>query len=240
MDIFIGDERACDERGAQEFAKQISSKPASVLGLATGSTPEGIYERLVDKYKAGQVSFASVKTFNLDEYLGIPINHVSSYSYYMYDKLFNHVDIQKNNINLLCPCPNSIDKECMDFEAAIKACGGIDLQILGLGPNGHIGFNEPGTPFESTTHLVELTESTIEANSRFFESPDQMPRQAITMGIKTIMQAQRIILMAKGQKKAHIIKEALTGPVTTRVPASVLQLHPNVLVILDRQAAAML
>ncbi|HPT78673.1 MAG TPA: glucosamine-6-phosphate deaminase [Candidatus Atribacteria bacterium] len=238
MEIFIGTEADCDELGAREIVKQIKSKPDSVLGLATGSTPEGIYRRLVEKHKNGEVSFARVKTFNLDEYVGIPESHVCSYHYFMDTNLFRHVDIDPNATHI--PDGNAMDlnAECRKYEEMIAQSGGIDLQLLGIGPNGHIGFNEPETPFESLTHVVDLTDSTINANARFFESHEQVPRQAVTMGIKSIMQARRIILVAKGAPKAHVIMRAIKGPVTPKVPASVLQLHPNVLIILDHDAAS--
>jgi len=240
VEIFIGEEKACDQRAIQEVINQIKNKPASVLGLATGSTPEGVYRELIDKYQSGEICFADIKTFNLDEYIGIPDDHECSYNYYMNNKLFKHINIQPEAVNLPNGNAIDIDRECEDYDQKIRENGGIDLQILGIGHNGHIAFNEPGTPFESTTHVVDLAESTIKANSRFFDSPDQVPRQAITMGIKSIMQARRIILIAKGKGKASIMYKALKGPVTPEVPASVIQHHPNILVILDNEAASKL
>ncbi|HZK35312.1 MAG TPA: glucosamine-6-phosphate deaminase [Bacillota bacterium] len=240
MEIFVGCEKSCDQRAMQEVINQIKNKPASVLGFATGSTPEGLYRGLIGKYRGGEVCFAKVKTFNLDEYIGIPKNHKCSYHYYMCNLLFSHINVDDKDINLPNGKAIDIDRECEDYEKKIMRSGGIDLQILGLGPNGHIAFNEPGTPFDSITHMANLTDSTIKANSRFFDSPDQVPRQAITMGIKTIMQAGRIIMMAKGKGKASIMRKALKGPVTPEVPASVIQDHPNALVILDNEAASKL
>ncbi|MGI6537482.1 MAG: glucosamine-6-phosphate deaminase [Caldicoprobacterales bacterium] len=240
MNIFIGSKEECDLKGAQEIVNQIKNKPNTVLGLATGSTPIDMYGNLIKKYKAGEVSFAKVKTFNLDEYLGISRDHPCSYYNFMQENLFKHIDIPQDSVHLPNGEAADPEEECKNYEKLIEGSGGIDLQVLGIGHNGHIGFNEPGTPFGSVTQVVDLTESTINANSRFFDSPDQVPRQALSMGIKTIMQARRILLFAYGADKAEIIKEALKGPVTPEVPASVLQLHPDVSVFLDHEAASRL
>lgn len=238
--IILDTAAACDERGAQEIANQIQSKPDTVLGLATGSTPVGTYKNLIKKYKAGEISFAQVKTFNLDEYVGLSKDHPCSYYLFMQENLFKDIDIPVDSTNIPSGTASNPEEECKQYEEKIAAAGGIDLQLLGIGHNGHIGFNEPDTPFESTTHVVQLTQSTIDANSRFFDNADQVPRQAVSMGIKTIMQAKRLLLIAKGADKADIMKKVLQGPVTPEVPGSVIQLHPNVTVILDKEAASKL
>lgn len=240
MEIYIGTREACDEKAAAEVINQLKNKPDSVLGLATGSTPIGLYMNLVSDYISGKVSFARAASFNLDEYVGIAKDHPCSYYCFMQDNLFKHIDMRPDYAFI--PDGNAADpeKECKNYEEKIKAYGGIDLQILGIGHNGHIGFNEPGTPFGSLTHVIDLTESTIKANARFFDCVDQVPRKALSMGIRTIMNARRIILIAKGADKAGIIHKTVNGPVTPEVPASVLQLHPNVTVILDTEAASRL
>jgi glucosamine-6-phosphate deaminase len=241
MQLFIYDTaEACDEKAAQVIANQIQSKPDTILGLATGSTPVGTYQNLVKKYKAGEISFAKVKTFNLDEYAGLPQDHPCSYYLFMQENLFKDIDIPSESINIENGTAPNLEEECRKYEERISAAGGVDLQVLGIGHNGHIGFNEPNTPFESTTHVIQLTESTINANARFFDSADQVPRQALSMGMKTIMNAKKLLLIAKGTDKAEIIRKALQGPVTPEVPASVVQLHPNVTVILDKEAASKL
>ncbi len=225
---------------AELVSRQIKDKPDSVLGLATGSTPLGLYAELVDRYNRGELDFSQVKTFNLDEYKGLSRDHSQSYYYYMYENLFSKINIKEENANLPNGEVADSQKECAEYEEKIKAAGGIDLQVLGIGHNGHIGFNEPGTPFDSVTSVIELDSRTIEANSRFFESADEVPRQALSMGIKTIMQARSIVLMISGKDKAEITAKALKGPITPEVPASVLQLHPFVTVVLDKEAASQL
>lgn len=229
-----------DKRAADIISKQIEGKPNSVLGLATGSTPLGLYDQLVERNRRKEVDFSKVTTFNLDEYKGLSKDHPQSYYYFMHKNLFNKVNIKQENINLPNGEVPDSTKECADYEDKIKEAGGIDLQVLGIGHNGHIGFNEPGTPFDSVTNLIDLKESTIKANSRFFESANEVPRQALSMGIKTIMQAKNIILMISGKEKAEIAAKALKGPISTEVPASVLQLHPCVTVVLDEDAASQL
>lgn len=228
------------QMAAEIVAKQINSNPHTVLGLATGSTPVGMYKTLVKMYKEGKVDFSNVVTFNLDEYVGLDKDHPCSYHRFMDENLFNHINIKRENVHLPNGVAPSLEEECKAYEKMIAKAGGITLQVLGIGHNGHIGFNEPGTPFHSLTHVVELAQRTIEANSRFFNSPDEVPRKAISMGIKTIMQAQKILLLASGKDKAETVSKALHGPVTTDLPASVLQLHPNVTVILDEDAASAL
>lgn len=238
--IVCNDKKEFDQKAAQILASQIQNKPDSVLGLATGGTPVGMYQELIKMYENKELSFEQVKTFNLDEYVGLDKDHPQSYHAYMYENLFNHVDIKKENVNLPDGRAEDLEQECAAYEQKIKEAGGIDLQVLGIGHNGHIGFNEPNTPFQAVTHVVDLDERTIQANSRFFDSIDEVPRKAISMGIKSIMQAKKIMLMATGADKAEIIAKALQGPVTPEVPASVLQLHPNVTVVLDKEAASKL
>lgn len=225
---------------AQLVANQIKEKEDSILGLATGSSPVGMYKELVDMYNAGEISFKKIRTVNLDEYAGLADDDVNSYHYFMNQHLFSKVDINPANTHL----PNGIatdpDAECASYEAMVQSLGGVDLQVLGLGENGHIGFNEPGTPFTMETHLVDLTESTIRANSRLFEKIEDVPRQAYSMGIKTIMSAKRILLIVTGTAKADALAKVLTGPVTEAVPGSVLQTHPDVTVICDEAAASQL
>ncbi|MFS8501779.1 MAG: glucosamine-6-phosphate deaminase, partial [Caldicoprobacter sp.] len=187
------------QTAAEIVAKQINSNPHTVLGLATGSTPVGMYKTLVKMYKEGKVDFSNVVTFNLDEYVGLDKDHPCSYHRFMDENLFNHINIKRENVHLPNGVAPSLEEECKAYEKMIAKAGGITLQVLGIGHNGHIGFNEPGTPFHSLTHVVELAQRTIEANSRFFNSPDEVPRKAISMGIKTIMQAQKILLLASGK-----------------------------------------
>ena len=225
---------------ADAIIAQISAKPNSVLGLPTGSTPVPTYRALSAACAEGRVSFKDVKTFNLDEYVGLNPAHEQSYRYFMNDNLFNHVDIDIANTNLPCDGSDLDEATAAKYDEKIIAAGGIDFQLLGIGGNGHIGFNEPGTPFGSLTHVVELTESTREANKRFFNSIDEVPTHAATMGIRTVMNARGILLIALGKAKAEIMKKTLCGPVTEEVPASVLQLHPNCTVYCDEEAAAFL
>lgn len=232
------DYKEMSRKAASIFAAQITLKPDSVLGLATGSTPLGTYAQLIEWYNNGDLDFSQVKTVNLDEYVGLDGNNGQSYRYFMNDKLFNHINIDKANTHV--PNGKAVDKqaECERYEKLIKDLGGIDIQLLGIGNNGHIGFNEPNEYFDKCTHEVQLTESTIQANARFFASMDDVPKTAISMGIQTIMQAKKIVLIANGPKKADIIYETCFGPITPAVPASVLQLHPDVTVIVDEEAYA--
>lgn len=218
---------------------QISKKPHSVLGLATGSSPLGVYKLLVEYHKMG-TDFSKVTTFNLDEYVGLRPDHPQSYRWYMEENFFSKVNIKKEQTFIPNGLAEDLEAECLRYEDLIKQAGGIDLQLLGIGSNGHIGFNEPGSEFGTITRVVDLAESTIKDNSRFFESIDEVPTQAISMGIKTIMQAKEIILMASGGSKADAIYAAVYGPVTTEVPASVLQLHPAATLVVDQAAASKL
>ena len=211
-------------------------KPDCVLGLATGSTPLGTYQQLIDWYNKGDLDFSETKSVNLDEYKGLPKDNDQSYYYFMYNNLFKHININLDNTNVPNGMEPDSEKECSRYEQVISGLGGVDLQLLGLGHNGHIGFNEPAQAFEKTTHCVDLTESTIEANKRFFASIDDVPKQAYTMGIQTIMKAKKILLLVSGEDKAAILRDALCGPVTPQVPASILQLHNDVIVVADEAA----
>lgn len=226
-------------KAANIMASQIILKPNSVLGLATGSTPEGLYSRLIKKYNDGELDFSSIKTVNLDEYKGLTRDHDQSYYYFMNDKLFNHVNIDKANTNVPDGTKEDGDAECARYEEIIKSLGGIDIQLLGIGGNGHIGFNEPDDSFIRDTHCVKLTDSTIEANSRFFASKDEVPKFAYTMGIGSIMQAKKILLVASGKSKAKAVYDTICGPITPKVPASVLQLHPDAVIVADEDALSM-
>ena len=210
-----------------------NSKP--VLGLATGSTPIGLYQHLIDSNKKGAVSFKNVITYNLDEYVNLSQEDPNSYRYFMNDKLFDHVDIDKKNTHVPNGEASDLDQECVDYENRIREAGGIDLQILGIGGNGHIGFNEPGTPFDSRTQVIKLDEQTREANSRFFDSMDDVPTHAITTGIGTIMDSKEIILLISGASKKEAYERLVNGEVSEDFPASILKNHPNCTVIVDTE-----
>ena len=225
---------------ALRIAEAVRSKPDIVLGLATGGTPLGCYRELIRMHREEGLSFSRVTTFNLDEYVGLPPSHPQSYHYYMFHNLFDHVDVRRENVHIPDGMAEDLDEECRRYEEAIKEAGGIDLQLLGIGRNGHIGFNEPGSPFDSRTRVVKLSEQTRKDNARFFNSIDEVPTHAITMGIGTIMEARRIILIASGEAKAEAIAKAVKGPKTVDVPASALQDHPDCLFIIDKEAASLL
>ena len=226
-------------RACEQYIQLLHDKPNAVLGLATGSTPLGLYATLAKAFAAGRLSFRDATSFNLDEYVGLAPTHDQSYRYFMQENLFRFIDLPAERIHV--PSGIDISAEALSgYDAAIAAAGGIDLQLLGIGNNGHIVFNEPGTPLESLTHVVELTKDTRAVNARFFASPDEVPTHAATMGIRTVMNARGILLIALGKAKAPVILKTLRGPVTTEVPASVLQLHPNVTVYLDEEAASLL
>ena len=239
MKVIVGTQEEVVKKAAQRYVKLLNEKPEAVLGLATGSTPLGLYAELARLCAAGELSFAKCTTFNLDEYIGLDGTHDQSYRYFMNKNLFEKVDVRMEATHVPSGAVKS-DEEAEQYDAQIKAAGGIDLQLLGIGNNGHIGFNEPFTPFGSRTHLVELTESTREANKRFFASIDDVPTHAVTMGVRTVMNARAIILMAIGEGKAEIIQKTVNGPVTEEVPASVLQLHPDCEIYLDYGAASLL
>lgn len=223
-------------KAANIISAQVIMKPDCVLGLATGSTPVGTYAQLVDWYRKGDLDFSEVTTVNLDEYKGLTRDNDQSYYYFMNDNLFSKVNINPERTFLPDGMETDSDKACRDYNKVIADVGGIDLQLLGLGHNGHIGFNEPGMAFEAETHCVNLTESTVKANQRFFASLEDVPRQAYTMGIKTIMQAKKILIVVSGSDKAAIVKEAFFGPITPKVQASVLQLHNDVTLVADEAA----
>ena len=223
-------------KAANIISAQIISKPDCVLGLATGSTPIGTYKKLVERYEKGDLDFSAITTVNLDEYKGLPKENDQSYYYFMHENLFDHVNIRPEASHLPNGIVDDSDAECARYEELIRSLGGQDLQLLGLGHNGHIGFNEPSDNFEKVTHCVNLQERTIEANKRFFASADDVPKQAYTMGIGTIMQAKKILIIASGEDKADIVRDAFFGPITTKVPASVLQLHSDVILVADAAA----
>ena len=218
-------------QAANIICAQVNLKPNSVLGLATGSTPIGAYENIVAANKAGDVDFSQVTSVNLDEYCGLTGDNDQSYRYFMNEHLFKHVNIDMDKTNVPSGVAADPQAECERYDALIESLGGTDLQLLGIGHDGHIGFNEPDDHFEIATHIVELDPQTIEANARFFDSIDDVPRSAITMGMKAIMSAKKVLLIASGQDKQEILHKALFGPVTPRVPASILQLHPDLTVI---------
>ena len=223
-------------KAANIISAQIIMKPNAVLGLATGSSPLGVYSQLIEWYKKGDLDFREVRTVNLDEYKGLSPENVQSYAYFMKKNLFDQVNIDPSNTNI----PNGLEEdeaaECARYNQIIAALGGIDLQLLGIGPNGHIGFNEPGEAFEKETHCVKLTDTTVQANARFFETKDQVPGYAYSMGIKSIMQAERILLIASGKDKADAVNRMLTGPISPSCPASILQLHNHAVVVADEEA----
>jgi len=223
-------------QGAKLIASQILLKPDCILGLATGSTPVGVYQNLIKMNQDGEVDFKEVTTFNLDEYYPMSPENPQSYRYFMDHQLFNHINIDKSRTfipNGQTPAP---EKECEDYEKKIEAYGGIDFQLLGIGQNGHIGFNEPDDNLNVETHMTDLTASTIEANSRFFETIDEVPKKALTMGIATILKSKRICLLASGLSKYKIVQELLTNDINTNVPATMLKVHPDVTLICDKEA----
>ncbi|EES49370.1 glucosamine-6-phosphate deaminase [Clostridium botulinum] len=228
------------EKAAQIIMSQITLKSNSILGLATGSTPIGMYKKLVEMYENKMIDFSDVKTFNLDEYQNLPISNDQSYHYFMDDNLFNYINVKRENIHIPNGMANDIENECIKYDNLIKEAGGIDIQVLGIGNNAHIGFNEPTVSFEKKTYVVELEESTKIANARFFNSLDEVPSKAITMGIGSIFESKKIMLLATGENKAKAIYDTIYGKVTPEVPASILQFHDDVIVILDKKAASLL
>lgn len=223
-------------KAANIISSEVILKPDCVLGLATGSTPIGTYKNLIKSYENGDLDFSDVTSVNLDEYKGLGPDHDQSYRYFMNHNLFDHINIDKARTFVPDGLEADSDKACQAYNDIIAGCGGIDLQLLGLGHNGHIGFNEPADEFEKETHCVDLTESTIEANKRFFASDADVPRQAYTMGIKTIMQAQKVLVVVSGSDKADILAKVVNGPVTPAVPASILQMHNDVIIVADEAA----
>ena len=228
-------------KAANIISAQVIMKPDCVLGLATGGTPVGTYAQLVDWYNKGDLDFSEVTTVNLDEYRGLPKEHPQSYWYFMNENLFSKVNIDPAKTNL--PDGTNLDTaaECARYNGIIHKLGGIDLQLLGIGPNGHIGFNEPGEAFELETHCIDLAPTTIEANKRFFDgNVDLVPKQAYTMGIKTIMQARKVLVVANGLAKAKAVKAVVSGPVTPECPGSILQMHPDCILVADEEALSLL
>lgn len=219
---------------------QVLQRPNSVLGLATGSTPLKPYSQMIELYKKGVVDFSKVTTFNLDEYVKLDVNDKNSYHSFMHENLFDHINIPEENINFLDGNAEDPEEECRRYEEKIKAAGGIDIQLLGIGSNGHIAFNEPADCFQRWSHVVTLKESTVKDNSRFFKSIDEVPTQAVTMGIGSIMQAKKILIIAIGENKAKAIKQLIDGNVTPMCPASVLQFHTDVTLMLDKAAASLI
>ena len=234
------DYKEMSEMATDIIGAQVLLKPDAVLGLATGSTPVGTYEELVKRYESGRLDFRKIKTVNLDEYRGLTKDNDQSYYYFMHSHLFDHINIDKDNTNVPDGMEHDAIKAGEDYENIISNFGGIDLQLLGLGNNGHIGFNEPCDEFIDKTHVVDLTQSTIEANKRFFASIDEVPKQAYTMGIGSIMRAKRVLMLVSGKGKAQIVKDAFFGPVTPKVPASILQLHNDFILIGDAEALSCL
>ncbi len=238
--ISCADYTAMSRQAANLISAQVIVKPNCVLGLATGSTPIGTYKQLIEWYNKGDLSFANVRSVNLDEYKGLSGDHDQSYRYFMQNNLFNHVDIDVANTSVPNGKAEDADAECAAYDAHIRELGGIDLQLLGMGHNGHIGFNEPADEFVGPTHVVELAQSTIDANKRFFASEADVPRQALTMGMAAILQARSVVVVVSGEDKADIVYKSFFGPITPRVPASLLQLHPNVTVVGDEAAFSVL
>lgn len=231
--IVTNDFDELSEKAAILFLKQINKKDNSLLGLATGSTPIGIYQNWIRWNQAGMVDFSAVRTVSLDEYVGLPETHEQSYRYFMNDQLFNHVNIDIKNTYVPNGTAQDMDKKTKEYEQCIDMLGGVDIQLLGIGRNGHIGFNEPSSSFASKTHIVDLDDNTRDANARFFSSKDEVPMQAVTMGVGTIMKAKKIVLVANGEEKADALYKAFFEDVTPKVPASILQYHVDVTVVAD-------
>ena len=239
MKVVVGNNEEISRLIAEEFIKTINAKPNCVLGLATGTSPLQVYANLVKANKEGRVSFRNVATFNLDEYIGLDGTHNQSYRYFMNDNLFNHIDIDKERTHVLKGVGDYL-AYANQYDAEIAKFGGIDLQILGIGSDGHIAFNEPGTPFDSLTHVAELAESTIVDNSRLFNDISEVPTKAVTMGLKSIMNARKIVLIATGKNKAQAIYNLLKGPKTEEVPCSILQDHPDCTIYVDEAAYSLI
>lgn len=235
--VIAKDYEEMSKLAAEEMAKTVEENPSAVLGLATGGTPVGMYKELIKMNKEGKIDFSKITSVNLDEYVGLDGDHDQSYRYFMNTNLFNHINIDKSKTFVPNGKAEDVEKECKEYDERIEKLGGIDVQLLGIGNNGHVGFNEPADELSLGTHLTGLTESTIEANARFFEKKEDVPTQAITMGLGGIMKAKKIILIASGAGKAEIIEKLIKGKITTQVPASMLQMHNNVVVIVDEAAA---
>lgn len=241
MDIKIFENSAEIGKAASKIIiDKIKENDSAILGLATGSSPVPTYKCLIEAYKCGEISFSKVKSFNLDEYCGIPASDPNSYYTFMHENLFNSIDIKEENVKVPEGNPANVEEFCASYDAAIKAAGGVDIQILGIGRNGHIGFNEPAVEFTKGTYKVKLTESTIDANKRFFEKIDDVPTEAITMGVESILDAKEIILIATGADKAQAIHDMIKGEISPSCPASILQKHNNIHVFIDKDAASLL
>lgn len=236
----VNDYEELSDRAAEVVIQQIRKKPDSVIGFATGGTPKGLYRRLIEAHEERGLDFSKLITFNLDEYVGLPPEHEQSYTHYMWSNLFDHVNVNPSQVNIPHGMADDVDEHCRWYERRIEKAGGIDLQILGIGANGHIAFNEPGSSLGSRTRIKTLTSKTVEDNARYFEDPDMVPEYAITMGVGTIMEAEEVLLLASGERKAEAIKETLEGHVTAMVPASVVQMHQFAHVIIDEEAASQL
>lgn len=234
--IICKDYDEMSRQGARFICSQLILKPNSVLGLATGSTPIGMYERLGELCAEGEADFSAVTTFNLDEYYPIAPDNDQSYHYYMEHNLFSKINIDRSRTHIPDGNSDNPDEVCRAYDESIEKAGGIDLQILGIGQNGHIGFNEPDNALSTGTHVTDLTESTIQANSRFFNSIDEVPKKALTMGIATILKSRKIILMANGRAKHEVVRGLLTDKIETQIPATMLKVHPDVVLICDKEA----
>jgi glucosamine-6-phosphate deaminase len=237
--IFVENYREMSDRASQIIGTLLKRKPDAVLGLATGSTPVGLYQNLIKMYQNKEISFSDVRTFNLDEYCGLPKEHPQTYRQFMWRNLFDYIDIKKENVHLPNGNADNLEQACIEYNGLLQQTQ-IDLQVLGIGSNGHIGFNEPGTPFEQETFIVRLAEKTRIDNQRFFASLSEVPQYAITMGIKNIMDTKRIILLASGKGKAVAVRNLVEGKIGIEFPASVLKMHPHVTVIVDKEAASLL
>ena len=226
-------------KAANIMAAQVQLQPDCVLGLATGSSPVGAYQELIAKYQAGELDFSQVKAANLDEYVGLTKNHDQSYAYFMRSNLFDHINIDQANCNIPNGMNPDAEAECARYDAVIESLGGVDLQLLGLGPNGHVGFNEPGDAFVRDTNKIELTKATIDANARFFATRDDVPKYAYTMGIGAIMKAKRVLMVVSGANKAQAVKDCFFGPIRPQAPGSILQLHPDFILVADEAALSL-
>lgn len=234
------DYEAMSQEAAKRVAALVRKKPDSILGFATGSTPLGLYKELIRMHRNEGLDFSKVTTFNLDEYVGLPPSHSQSYHHFMWENLFNHINVNPSSVYVPMGMADDIDAHCEWYEKRIRECGGIDLQILGIGVNGHIAFNEPGSSLGSRTRIKTLSEKTRRDNARFFESMEEVPKYAITMGVGTIMEAHRLLLLASGSSKADAIRATVEGPIMAKYPATIVQLHRFATVIVDQEAAAQL
>lgn len=236
--IEVNDYEQMSEKAAAYIIEKVMKNPSITLGLATGGTPVGTYRHLIKDYQENGTSYEKVTTFNLDEYIGLSGENKNSYRYYMNEQFFNHIDINKAKTNVPSGVAEDVQKVCLDYEESIAKHGGIDLQVLGIGENGHIGFNEPGTSFDSITHVVQLEPSTISANSRYFNRAEEVPTEALTMGISTIMKSKEILLLISGENKRDALNKLLNSSVNESFPASILKNHPCVTIIADKAAVA--